>query len=462
MTRLATLLAKWDAEGLSPEETGELKQLLATPEARAELVDEWLLTETIYDTLHTRAASAAAALDAVPARPPVPVAARSPRPRRLRWLVWREVHLSLGRSFAYGAAACLAFAGLWFYCQKAEVARLSEARAGIVVRRHGQTVPAADGQALYPGDVVTVPPTGRATVSWPGEPSVLTLAAGANLELFNPMFGKRMALRTGALEAAVAPQSRLRPMTILTPEAEARVVGTRFSLTATNALSRLEVLEGAVRFRKTRTTSIDRQSQVLVSAGHTATAAAQTPLGVDWLTGFLSSDTWLAPVGTPLSDAPAMGAPLTPPAATAVAAGASSNLVERLRGYLIAPATGDFVFWVASHRGGAPVELWLSRDEDPAHKRRIASETPSADGGAARGDSSLQADFHRSPAQESAPQTLEQGRRYYLEIWHEGLDLRALGVAWRLPGQPATAPPEMVNLNALCPFVETAAQAARK
>ena len=42
-----------------------------------------------------------------------------------------------------------------------------------------------------------------------------------------------------------------------------------------------------------------------------------------------------------------------------------------LAGYLTAPATGDFVFYVNSDDQG---DLWLSTDEDPAHKVRIARE----------------------------------------------------------------------------------------
>jgi len=461
MNRLAELLARWDAGQLSPADQEELKQLLGSPEARAELVEDWRLTETIFDSFHTQATTVPAA---APSRVVPRSAALGARPvsaRRFRWVVWREIHLTLGRAFAFGAAACLAFAGLWFYFQKATVASLSEARSGVMVSRRGQTLPATAGQPLYAGDAVIVSATGAATVVWPGESSALLLAAGAKLELSNPMFGKRLALHTGALEASVAPQSHFRPMTLLTPQAEARVVGTRFFLTATNAATRLEVLQGAVRLRKTHPTASDPQAEVLVHAGHAATASAAVPLGIDWLTGFLSSDAWTAPTGVPLSDAPTLGVPLPEPAAV-IPPAAGSNIVERLRGYLLAPATGEFVFWIASHRGGAPVELWFSPDANPAHKRRIAFETPAAVSGAGPGNSSLQLDFQRAATQQSPAQPLEQGRRYYLEIWHAGADLRSLGLGWRLPGQPVTDQPAMVDLKALCPFIETVAEATRK
>ena len=53
MNRLEQLLAQWEAGALAPAELAELKQLLAQPEARAELVDGWLLSETIYHTLRS-------------------------------------------------------------------------------------------------------------------------------------------------------------------------------------------------------------------------------------------------------------------------------------------------------------------------------------------------------------------------------------------------------------------------
>ena len=168
MSRLEELLARWEAGELSTLDTAELKKLLSAPQARAALVDEWLLTETIYDTLHTRPArSAVAEAQRAAARPPHSIALPPPRPPRSRWFVWREVHLSVGWGAAWGAAACLGLAGLWFYFQEAVLARVGEARAEVVVRRHGRLLPATARQALYAGDVVIVPPAGSASVTWP-------------------------------------------------------------------------------------------------------------------------------------------------------------------------------------------------------------------------------------------------------------------------------------------------------
>ena len=45
---------------------------------------------------------------------------------------------------------------------------------------------------------------------------------------------------------------------------------------------------------------------------------------------------------------------------------------QRIRGYITAPTTGNYTFWIGSDDHS---ELWLSIDDRPANKRRIASLT---------------------------------------------------------------------------------------
>jgi len=464
MNNLGQLLAQWAAGGLSPAELAALKQLLAKPEARAELVDDWLLDETIYHTLRSQPAEAPAAAQAQLAGAWAPPAARPARARRrlFPWLVWHEVRISLRWPLGVAAAASLALAGLHFYFQQAAVGQLTDLRAPVAVERAGRKLSAGPGQLLYPGDLLRVPADGAATLAWTEEPTRLDLAAGAELQLLNPMRGKRLSLRTGTLDASVAPQSRWRPMIIATPQAEAKVVGTHFSLSATAASTRIEVLEGAVRLRKRLLASVDDHRQLTVRAGQTATAAPAVKLEAQFLTGFLSSDLWTVLPDTPFAEAPSRGTWLSQPAA----APAPPNAVERLRGFLLAPASGDYTFWLATLEDKTPAELWLSTDAKPAHKRRLAYVMPREPGreGTAPGArprsgpaSRLEADLQGSPSQESAPQRLVQGRRYYLELWHEGVGLEAVYFAWRLPGEAGGAPPQKVALQALCPFIDSSA-----
>ncbi|HXP61686.1 MAG TPA: FecR domain-containing protein [Dongiaceae bacterium] len=465
MNPLEQLLAKWEAGNLSPAELGELKQLLARPQARAELVGNWLLDESIHDTLRSQAAGALA-----PARAQVSLAHpqpatrpfRAPR-RRFRWLVWHEVRFTAGWLLGAAAAACLALAGLHSYFQRAALGSLTDVRSEVTVEHGGTTRPAISDGRLHPRDIVRVPAGGAATVTWAGEATRLDLAPGSELRLFNPMWGKRLSLEAGALDASVASQPRWRPMIIATPQAEAKVVGTRFSLSATLASTRLEVLEGLVRLRKSLPARPHENQEVLVHAGETATAAPDIRLVAQLITGSLSSDAWAVPPGTAFADAPARGTRLSQTGLSA----APVNTVERLRGYLLAPVSGDYTFWIGTPNDETAAELWLSADDHRARQRRIAylKPPPTATHGTAaarqkgpsrkRGsNSALEADVQRYPSQESAPQRLVEGRRYYLEIWHEGVGPATIALCWRRPGDPAAAPPKLVDIQALRPLGE--------
>ena len=78
------------------------------------------------------------------------------------------------------------------------------------------------------------------------------------------------------------------------------------------------------------------------------------------------------------------------------------NYGQRLRCFVVPPATGPYRFWIASDNTS---ELYLSSDENPAGKTRIAWVSTAV---AAR-------EWTREPNQQSAPTTLEGGHRYYLE-----------------------------------------------
>jgi hypothetical protein len=480
MNALEPLLVQWQEGKLTPGELAQLKQLLAAPEGRAALVEEWLLDEAIYHTLRAQpdAAVTTAAARAVAAPAPAPLqTAPVPAPRavqgrpvparrrRFSWLVWHEVRLTLRWPFGLAAATALLVLCLHLYFQWSAAGRLTDTHAAVAVQRAGRTLPATAGQLLYPGDTLRVPADGAATLAWAGEDSGLQLAPGAELRLLNPMRGKRLFLRLGVIQAAVAPQSRWRPLRITTPHAAAQVAGTRFSLAASASSTRLEVQDGAVRFRKTLALAPGETGEVTVRGGEGATAAADAKLAVQPLTGFLSSEVWSTPSGTALADAPTLGTRLTDPAATA------ANPIERLRGFLTAPATGQYTFWIASMDERIAAELWLSRDANPAHKRRIAYVTvpdsaspapgltrqarPGRKGGPAV---SLGSVLRRSASQQSAPQSLVQGQRYYVEIWHQGVGLGdTMALCWRLPGQPTNAPPQIVNVQALSPYTDAAA-----
>lgn len=96
-----------------------------------------------------------------------------------------------------------------------------------------------------------------------------------------------------------------------------------------------------------------------------------------------------------------------------------------LRGWLLPPDSGNYTFWVA---GDDLAEFWLSEDELPSNKRRIAS-VPGWTGFR---------EFTKYPEQQSAPVPMTAGHSYYFEAFHRefsGGD--HLSVAWTRPGASA-------------------------
>ena len=101
---------------------------------------------------------------------------------------------------------------------------------------------------------------------------------------------------------------------------------------------------------------------------------------------------------------------------------AGDNYGQRLRGYLVPPTSGNYTFWIASDDAS---ELWLSTDDQPANKRRIASVSSYV--------APLKWDAQASQA--SAPITLQAGKRYYIEVLHkDGSGADHLAVAWQSSG----------------------------
>ena len=99
-----------------------------------------------------------------------------------------------------------------------------------------------------------------------------------------------------------------------------------------------------------------------------------------------------------------------------------ANFGAWVRGYLEAPDSGAFTFFVASDDAS---ELWISTDHQPANKKRVAFESAS---GAA-----LFSDLRLSE-RKSAPLTLARGQKYYIEVLHkQGSGSSYLQVGWQRP-----------------------------
>ena len=97
------------------------------------------------------------------------------------------------------------------------------------------------------------------------------------------------------------------------------------------------------------------------------------------------------------------------------------NYGMRLRGWVHAPATGNYVFWIAADD---KAELWLSTDDRPESKRKIAT--------VPEWTSAQQWDKHGP--QQSQPVALVAGRRYYIEaLQKEGGGGDSVSAGWEPP-----------------------------
>jgi hypothetical protein len=115
---------------------------------------------------------------------------------------------------------------------------------------------------------------------------------------------------------------------------------------------------------------------------------------------------------------------------------------QRIRGYIVAPATGSYTFWIS---GDDDCEFWLSTDANPANRVRVAHITGGWTGAL---------EWNKYASQKSTAVNLTQGQRYYIEVLHkEGGGGDSLAVGWARPGQATTTPSEVVPGSVLDAFV---------
>ena len=99
----------------------------------------------------------------------------------------------------------------------------------------------------------------------------------------------------------------------------------------------------------------------------------------------------------------------------------ATNFGARFRGFLLAPLTGSYVFWVANEVAS---ELWLSTNETAVAKVRIAEVA----------DRTPYCKWPHTHEAQSVPVNLVAGKRYYLEVLQKpGGGATQLCVRWRLP-----------------------------
>jgi len=92
------------------------------------------------------------------------------------------------------------------------------------------------------------------------------------------------------------------------------------------------------------------------------------------------------------------------------------NYGERVRGYFIAPVTGNYYFWIA---GSDSAQLWISDDNQPVNKVLRAWVTPTNNPTAPGQNGTSSRQWNVQSSQQSGWLTLVAGQPYYVEILHK-------------------------------------------
>lgn len=325
------------------------------------------------------------------------------------------------------AASIVLVAGVWFLGPTMGAPTLAEVNGvGLLLERTGRAIPAVAGTRLQSGDALRTPKNVTATISFAPENTRITIQPDTDLKLVTMARGKRFALGAGKLEATVARQRLFQPMVLITPLAEAQVLGTKFILATKPNATRLDVTEGKVKF-----TRQSDNTTVKVPAGYYAIAAASVELAVLPATGRILREVWTNYLGdfmalitsdATFSDHPNDWDYLSHFQTSSKRGG---RFGQRVRGFVNPPMTGEYRFSI-DLIGSGEAYLLLSPDDNPANRVQIVfayTRPPLARPGPPGGSW-------------SAPITLVAGRKYYIETLHESdAGDGQFTVRWQGPGR---------------------------
>ncbi len=141
-------------------------------------------------------------------------------------------------------------------------------------------------------------------------------------------------------------------------------------------------------------------------------------------TGTILCEWWTGIAGAAVSDLTSSGNYPDKPSGRELITGLegptnwADNYGTRIRGYLHPADDGSYTFWIASD---ANSEMWLSTDDSPANKTRIAYVPGWTNS----------REWTKYPEQQSSPIPLVSGGKYYIEVLHkEASGNDNIAVAW--------------------------------
>jgi len=137
------------------------------------------------------------------------------------------------------------------------------------LHRNGNRVAVFPGMGLVVGDHLSL--SSNATLMWEDR-STVTLLSGSEVDIPREQNHSRLTMRSGQLDADIAPQHGGFPFAISTPKAQISVLGTQFQVRADEQQTTCDLQHGAVRMLR-----LSDQRHVDLAAGETATIAANQP-----------------------------------------------------------------------------------------------------------------------------------------------------------------------------------------
>lgn len=164
-------------------------------------------------------------------------------------------------------------------------------------------------------------------------------------------------------------------------------------------------------------------------------------------TGSISMEVWNNNYGNDVDQIALNNTPSLITALTAFEepANTAENYGTRIRGYITAPSSGKYKFWIAADDAAA---LWLSNSEASAGKMKIAYTL----------SWNNPREWTKFASQESPGVTLTEGQKYYIEVLHkQGGGGGNLAVQWMLPDGKIESP---IPGNRLSPFSDQSADPA--
>jgi uncharacterized protein (DUF1800 family) len=168
--------------------------------------------------------------------------------------------------------------------------------------------------------------------------------------------------------------------------------------------------------------------------------------------GAITRDVWSGVPGTAVSDIPLATNPTSSSNISPLEGpqDAADNYGARIRGYITAPTTGVYKFFLTASNAA---ELWISNDDEPVNLFKRA-EVLSATGFR---------QWTNANAGASPLLWLDAGKRYFVQVLHKaGVGSDHVSVGWLKPGEggvnPAgvTSPSEVVPAYVLSPYVAPA------